>query len=363
MSTNRIALALAGFVLLTPFLARADDTDISSARSGWYSSLGAGLNLLRDSSITGSGFGTKGKFDDGFAVDGAIGYQLGHLRGEGEIGYRRNDLGKLSTVGSGSGDASSFDFMVNGYYDFIPGGRIDPYIGAGVGVARVDFHDIGAAAGPTLLNDSDTKFAYQGIVGVRYLVAPQWDLGVEYRYFATLDPRLTTTAATVPASAHVDAPYHNDSVMLGMTYHFGQPAAPPPPPPPPAPVVAAAPPAPPPAPPVQAAPSVYLVFFEFDKSDISAVSAQVLDRAIADFQKSGSVKFLVQGYTDLAGSVDYNEKLSERRADSVKKYLLGHGVTVDQITTEWFGKSNPRVPTADGVRNQENRRAEIYLKK
>jgi len=360
MSTYRIGLALAGAILLAPSLALADGMD-SGPRQGWYSSLGGGLNLLRDSAINGGGFATKGVFDDGFVVNGAVGYQWGNLRGEGEIGYRRNDFDHFTTLGKGSGDASSFHFMANGYYDFIPSGKFDPYIGAGVGVARVDYSQLAGAAGATLLDDTDTKFAYQGIVGVRYLMAPQWDVGVEYRYFATLDPRVRTTAATVPASVEVNAPYHNDSVMLGLTYHFGSPP-PPPPPPAPAPAVAQAAPPPLPAPPAKPAPSVYIVFFEFDKSDISPVSAQVLDRATADFKKSGSVKFLVQGYTDLSGSVEYNQALSERRAESVKKYLLAHGVTTDQITTEWFGKSNPRVPTADGVKNQENRRAEIYLK-
>ena len=250
--------------------------------------------------------------------------------------------------------------MANGYYDFLPYSKFDPYVGAGIGVAHINYSKIAGAAGATLLDDDDTKFAYQGIVGARYLIAPQWDLGAEYRYFGTLDPHVSTTGATVPPGVNVEAPYRNHSIMANLTYHFGSP--PPPPPPAPAPAVAQAPAAPPPAPPAKPAPSVYIVFFEFDKSNISAVSSQVLDRAIDDFHKSGSVKFLVQGYTDLSGSVEYNQKLSERRAEAVKKYLLAHSVTTDQITTEWFGKSNPRVPTADGVKNQENRRAEIYLK-
>jgi OOP family OmpA-OmpF porin len=363
MSKYRIGLALAGAVLLAPSLVLADDMDMGAggARQGWYSSLGAGLNILRNSDIKGSGFETHGDFNDGYVVNGAIGYQWGHLRGEGEIGYRHNDLDHLTGLGGkGSGDASAIDLMANGYYDFLPYSKFDPYIGAGIGVARVDYSSLAGAAGTTLIDQTDTKFAYQGIVGARYLIAPQWDLGAEYRYFATLTPHVTTTAATVPASIGVDAPYRNHSIMLGLTYHFTPPASPPPPAP--APAMAQAPAAPPPAPPAKPGPSVYIVFFEFDKSDISAVSAQVLDRATADFHKSGSVKFLVQGYTDLSGSVEYNQKLSERRAEAVKKYLLAHGVTTDQITTEWFGKSNPRVPTADGVKNQENRRAEIYLK-
>jgi OOP family OmpA-OmpF porin len=112
-----------------------------------------------------------------------------------------------------------------------------------------------------------------------------------------------------------------------------------------------------------ATPQVYLVFFAFDRSDISPVSVQVLDRLIEDFHRTGSARLDTQGYTDLSGSIEYNVKLSHRRADAVKRYLLAHGVKESEIQTEWFGKTHPRVPTPDGVRNQENRRAEIYLKK
>jgi OOP family OmpA-OmpF porin len=117
------------------------------------------------------------------------------------------------------------------------------------------------------------------------------------------------------------------------------------------------------APPAAATPEVYLVFFAFDKSDISPVAAKVLDKVVDDFHRTGSARLDVQGYTDLSGSVAYNLKLSERRADAVKDYLVAHGIKPEEVRAEWFGKSNPRVPTPDGVRNQENRRAELYLKK
>ncbi|HYM30456.1 MAG TPA: OmpA family protein [Candidatus Cybelea sp.] len=359
MTRLKTRLLLATAISVMPALAFADD--VPGARQGWYASLGGGLNILRNSDVKGGGFETTAKFSNGYVVPAAIGYSWGHLRAEIEGGYRRNSLDTLNPGGSASGHASSLDGMVNGYYDILPDNRIDPYIGAGIGVARVKASDVAGANGRTILSDSDTKFAYQGIAGARYLVAPQWDLGAEYRYFATTTPHMTTTAATAPANVGVETPYRNHSILLNLTYHFARPA--PAPMAAPAPAATTAPPPPPPPPPAQAMPNVYLVFFAFDKSDISPVAAQVLDRAVADFKRSGQVKFLVQGYTDLSGSVAYNEGLSERRADAVQAYLLAHGVTKAQITTEWFGKKNPRVPTADGVRNQENRRAEIYLKK
>lgn len=116
-------------------------------------------------------------------------------------------------------------------------------------------------------------------------------------------------------------------------------------------------------PPAQPLPQVYLVFFAFNRANISPVAVQVLNHLIADFQRTGSASLDVKGYTDLAGTQKYNLKLSEHRADAVTGYLTAHGITKSEIRTEWFGKANPRVPTADGVRNQENRRAEIYLSK
>jgi len=116
-------------------------------------------------------------------------------------------------------------------------------------------------------------------------------------------------------------------------------------------------------PPTVPAASVYLVFFAFDRSEISAVSERVLETVMADFRKTGLTQIDIQGYTDLSGTVGYNEGLSERRAQAVRQYFLTHSVQDAEIRTEWFGKTHPRVATADGVRNQENRRDEIYLQK
>jgi outer membrane receptor protein involved in Fe transport/outer membrane protein OmpA-like peptidoglycan-associated protein len=125
-------------------------------------------------------------------------------------------------------------------------------------------------------------------------------------------------------------------------------------PPPPAPV------APPPAPPVEAARS-FQVFFDFDKSDITAAAAKVI-QAAADAVKAGHVvQITVTGHTDTVGSAAYNQGLSERRAASVKTGLVADGVSAGEITTIGVGKTGLLVPTADGVREPQNRRAEIVL--
>jgi iron complex outermembrane receptor protein len=123
---------------------------------------------------------------------------------------------------------------------------------------------------------------------------------------------------------------------------------------PPAPV------APPPAPLPEAARS-FQVFFDFDKSDITAAAAKVI-QAAADAVKAGHVvQITVTGHTDTVGSASYNQGLSERRAAAVKTGLVADGVAGGEITTLGVGKTGLLVPTADGVREPQNRRAEIVL--
>jgi outer membrane protein OmpA-like peptidoglycan-associated protein len=127
------------------------------------------------------------------------------------------------------------------------------------------------------------------------------------------------------------------------------------------PVAAAAPPVAPP-PPVAAVPSkqMFIVFFEFDKSALTADGKKVVDAAAAAF-KSGKPGVAIAGYTDLAGTQQYNLALSKRRADVVKSALVRDGVSAAAIDESWHGKENPRVPTADGVREPQNRRVEITM--
>jgi iron complex outermembrane receptor protein len=132
----------------------------------------------------------------------------------------------------------------------------------------------------------------------------------------------------------------------------------------PAPTAAPAPPpapaAPPPAPAIEAKRS-FQVFFDFDKSNITDAAAKVI-QAAADAVKAGHVvQLTVTGHTDTVGSSAYNQGLSERRAASVKTQLVTDGVAGGEITTIGVGKTGLLVPTADGVREPQNRRAEIVL--
>jgi OOP family OmpA-OmpF porin len=117
---------------------------------------------------------------------------------------------------------------------------------------------------------------------------------------------------------------------------------------------------PPAAPVAQVQPGPLVVFFDFDRSELTADARRILDQVAARERNSRQGIHLI-GNADRSGSDTYNMKLSQRRADSTKTYLVSHGVTAGSITTEARGESDPLVATADGVREPQNRRVSINL--
>jgi len=140
---------------------------------------------------------------------------------------------------------------------------------------------------------------------------------------------------------------------VGLKYSFKHPAAPPPPAPPP---VAQAPP-----PPVKKKIVLRSVHFDFDKSTIRSDAVPVLDEAVEILKAEGVVAVIVEGHTDSVGTDAYNQKLSQRRAEAVRKYLVEHGIPSNRISTEGFGESRPVASndTADG--RAQNRRVELHV--
>ncbi len=132
---------------------------------------------------------------------------------------------------------------------------------------------------------------------------------------------------------------------------------PPPPPPPPAPAPQAAP------PPLPVEERIVLrgVNFDSNKAAIRPDAAVTLDEAASILNSNAGGSVSVRGYTDSTGADAYNQSLSERRAASVKDYLVGKGVDASRLTTAGFGEANPIASndTADG--RSLNRRVELNL--
>ncbi|MFN3231515.1 MAG: OmpA family protein [Alphaproteobacteria bacterium] len=116
--------------------------------------------------------------------------------------------------------------------------------------------------------------------------------------------------------------------------------------------------APAPAPAAPGRPEPFLVFFDFDESVITPESARVIAEAARRAQESGAAAIQVVGHTDTSGSNAYNDRLSMRRANAVRDELARNGIEASTVTVEGRGESDPLVPTADGVREPQNRRAE-----
>ena len=101
------------------------------------------------------------------------------------------------------------------------------------------------------------------------------------------------------------------------------------------------------------------MFFDWDKSNVTPEAATILDSAVQAYGNCNNVPIMLAGYADRSGTPKYNVGLSGRRNESVTAYLTSHGVAAAAIAGKAFGETNPRVPTADGVRELQNRRVEI----
>jgi len=105
----------------------------------------------------------------------------------------------------------------------------------------------------------------------------------------------------------------------------------------------------------------FWVYFDFDRYNIRADAARILDGVLDSIRKLGTQKVMLTGHTDTVGTVPYNLRLSQERARAAKNYLVQHGVPAAAITTIGKGKTDLRVPTPDQVREQENRNVHIEL--
>ncbi|EQB15003.1 hypothetical protein L288_00595, partial [Sphingobium quisquiliarum P25] len=218
-----LAAALATSALATPALARDDS---------WYIGIDSGVVLVEDQDITFTpGFDDTGAlvpggvtgtadYHKGWDGDAVIGYDFGGFRLEAEAAYKRAKV-DLDKTGIG-GSASALSFMLNGLLDFGADDGLQGFVGGGVGVSR-------AKLANDVVNDSDTGFAWQAIAGVRYPLTNNLDVSLKYRFFnqddINLIPAYTTFAG--PAGADVETKLRTHSLLLGLAYNFGEPAAPP----------------------------------------------------------------------------------------------------------------------------------------
>ena len=315
---------------------------------GWYVGIEGGANWVDDANIKAHSVGsstTSGKltFDTGWAVLATVGYSFhNHFRIEGEVGYRHNNIqggtthyGSPTTV---SGELNELSLMANVLYDIRLGQKAVLSLGVGAGGDRANLKTDGAG-----LDEDSWAFAYQGIAGLAYNLSPKTQLTLNYRYFRVSD--LSISDPALGSIEFDDLTKH--TLTLGLRYSFGHPeeaaAAPPPPPPPPA------------------GATHFIIFFGFNKCNITAEADSVLSEAASAAKSTGSASVTIVGHTDTVGSNAYNQKLSECRANAAKSNLVGKGVPEGAISASGKGETELMVQTGDGVKEPQNRRATVDL--
>ena len=187
----RLALMAVVGMAAVPAAAQAQSSGslfaLRPSNPSFYVGAEGGLNwLLNDNAHS---------FDTGFAAGGVAGYDFVGLRLELEAVYRGNN-GR-----SGFGNSGTFNqlaVMANGYYDFLPGAILTPYVGAGLGMAFVDSSLNGCSL-------CSTEFAYQGIVGIGWNVDSRLRINLDGRYHGTTGG---------------DLPFQNNDIttMLSVSY-------------------------------------------------------------------------------------------------------------------------------------------------
>ena len=246
----------------------------------------------------------------------------------GILGYSFNDQWSADVaLGTDfSGEVGTDQIVINGYR-FFGTKQWKPYLSAGFSSFDVDN-----------ATDSSTQ-QIQGGVGVAGDLSHNLELRVGYQVFFDLGDESNTDKA----------------LGLALNWHFRKPAA-----------VPVAEPAPAPAPAPSSVPrekevvDTYelVVEFDFDKSDIRSVYQPQFDEIAAILKESPEISMTIEGHTDSIGTEDYNQGLSERRADAVKaKFVQDYGITANRISTIGYGETRPIADNKTSEGRQRNRRA------
>jgi OOP family OmpA-OmpF porin len=328
--------------------------------TGWYISGVAGLNFTQELPITQLGpFATNTQTANpnnlnvstnvgGVGVLGG-GYGFGNgFRTEFQFNYRYNGLSSISGQrgntasfrNNNGGSEQKYGPMPTLYYDFYTlSPDYLPYVGIGVGYQLVREQ---ISIGGNSTNSTRGGFATQAILGVAFPIdsVPGLSMTTDYRFLAIPEKR---TYNKIQVGADL-----NHAITIGVRYAFNSP----PPPAPPAPIAS----------PVPAAARSYLVFFDWDKADLTDRARQIIADAAAGSTRVQYTRLEVNGYTDTSGTPKYNQGLSVRRAQAVAGELVKDGVPKSAIVIQGFGESHPLVPTGPNVREPQNRRVEIIIR-
>lgn len=200
------------------------------ARPGAYVSGFLGVNIPKDSDVTGTDFfsglpfNERIAFDPGINVGGTGGYDFGIIRLEGELSYKHAEM-KSVTQPDGAqfsdvdGSLGVFAMMFNGFFDLHNSTPVTPYWGGGIGFAAIHLSDTfgNDALGRRILypSDDDTVFAYQAGAGLEIALNRQLSLDLGYRYFGTAKTNFNSDPI-----ATTELKYESHNATLGLRMKF-----------------------------------------------------------------------------------------------------------------------------------------------
>lgn len=365
---NRTALLAMTALVAAPSVAMA------STITGPYVDLGAGYNLVQKQRLhVENGDRAKLRAKDGYNgyLSGGWGFGNG-LRVEVEGAFNQS-YNKSARVGATrdrlKGHTRGYGALVNVIYDIDLGqfginSPVTPFVGIGAGYMWQNYKLRNRDAGTTYMDKTRGGFAAQAIVGAAYDIpgVPGLAVTTQYRFLAQ-----TGSGSGVNSGNFYNTEGHRvytqtrytHQFILGLRYAFDN--APPAPPPAPAPAHVVVPPQP-------TAARTYLVFFDWDKANLTGRAREIVAQAAQASTHVQTTRIEVNGYTDNSSAhpgprgEKYNMGLSLRRAQSVKSELIHDGVPASAIDIHGYGEAHPLVATGKNTREPQNRRVEIILK-
>lgn len=351
----------------------------SFANEGFYVKGGLGFGAFsdldidrdfgatQDTAMVDSEIGLRYLLGGGYAFDNGVSLQLDFVDRD-DVSGAIEDVNGPVDMDPGSIDATSL--MLSLMYTFNRDGKWQPYAGVGAGYLETELAGEfkSSSIGTQLYSAEEEGLGVQGILGLGYEINDRWSAGVEYRHLYGED---LSFQDPTPASGTIDFDFQTDDyrsneVFATLAYSFGQRT--PAPAPAPEPVAPPPPPPPPPAPVAPVTPEVacenvpFVVYFEWDQSDLTDQAEDVIEAAVDQIQNCDLTMVEIEGHTDRSGAVGYNERLSQKRAQVVRDALIMDGVPASIIALSAKGETEPAVDTPDGIREPLNRRSEVVIK-
>lgn len=357
MKKSLIALAVSGLAIASVQAAPQANTTYVGAKAGW-ASFHDGLTQFDAKKNNGEGFGVN---RNSVAYGVYAGYQIvDNLAIEAGYDYFGRARGNTTFAGeekdkrAAKHSAHGAHISLKASYPIVAG--LDVYGRVGAALVRSDYYVQPTVAKDSRVKSHNLKTSLVLAGGVEYALTPELAARVEYQWLSRVGN--LDKAQRKAGNPGTNYQYSPDigSVSAGLTFRFGQGAAP------------------------VAEPEIVTknfafssdVLFDFAKASLKPAAAASLDAAHDEINKLGLAAPAIQvnGYTDRIGKEAYNLKLSQRRAESVANYIVSKGVNPAAVTAVGYGKANPVTGnTCDAVKGRKaliaclapDRRVEIQV--